>query len=1499
MAQTIKLKRSATAGNAPSTSDLALGEVALNTNDGKLYIKTTEGSLDSIIQVGSSTDSYSKIRKSVTQSFAVKVVSKTTDHVWHGAGSSLGYHINGIEAPHLHLVPGNTYKFDQSHSSNSGHPLRFYYDAAKTTAYSAGITTSGTPGSSGAFTQIIPTDTTPVTLHYACTNHGFMGGRADFGTRNFTGFNTADLVEGTNLYHTTARSRASISVTDSGGDGSLSYNSSSGVITYTGPSASEVRAHISAGTGVAFSGGAVSIGQAVATTSNVTFNDVHADGNVQIDGNTVITGNLTVNGTQTILNTATLDVEDLNITVGKLATTSTAANGAGLTFGAWSSGTIPTFVWNHSAQTFVANYAINANTIGNATTATTLQSARNISGVAFNGSADIQLSTNGITEHSSNLYFTTARADARIAAAELSDLSNVSTTGPNNGEVLKYNGTAWAPAADNAGGGSTNGFQTISISGQSDVVADSTTDTLTLVGGTGITLTTAAGSDTVTITGTSAGANAFGNVAVSGQTTVAADSTNDTLTLVGGTNMTITTNASGDTVTFVAASGGGGAEAADAILIEHQYTATNNQTSFSGNDDNSVSLAYTANALQVFLNGVLLDNGIDYTASNGTTVVLAEGATTSDFLQIIAFKKKIGDGNVSVSAFSGNGSTVAFTLATDPGNENNTRVYIDGVYQSKANYAVSGTTLTFSTAPPNGTAIEVEMGGRVVTLDTTASIELPDNVKLKAGTGNDLEVFHDGSNSFIKDVGTGNLQLSSNNQVDIRKGTAENMATFVVDGAVTLFHDNSAKIATSATGVTVTGAVAATTFSGDLSGTINTATTAATQSASNNSTKVATTAYVDVAIAALGDSAPSTLNTLNELAAALGDDANYAATTATALGLRVVKTGANGAALLPTGTTAQRPTAAAGQLRYNSELNKFEGYSDAWGEIGGGGSSAFATDSFTANGSTTAFALTQTISSEDNLLVFIEGVFQQQDAYSIATASGTTTLTFSSAPANTHSIIIYSVAGAISGTNLTVDSMTGDASDTTLTLSFAPVNENNTQVYIDGVYQNKTTYSTSGTTLTFSEAPPTGALVECMTMNQTDINVPVDNTITTAKLVANAVTQAKIADDAVGTNQLASGLTLGGTTIATNLDISGDIDVDGTTNLDVVDIDGAVNMATTLLVAGDVSVGGTSTNPTGQNVAGAAIDATGEGNFSVNGAAALRVNRKTSNGDIVDVMVEGATIGTIGGAANDLTIFSKTSGHNGLRFHVDGILPTDNAGAIIDNDCSLGISSHRFKDLWVAGVANVQQVRLKLGSASTGGLFQEKDLIGSGSSTDTALFAESGRAIKFMVNGSATPSATIASTGAVTIPGTLHSPGHIIQTVYAQNSTTVTPSQTFDDYITIVQLNITPKFSNSKILITGIAAVNLHTGNYATIHARIYRDSTLAKQYLYWGYEGNAGTHRILNEPLHYLDSPTTTSALTYYVKITNHSGSTKSGTYNGKGNQYNASTISLQEIAQ
>ena len=88
---------------------------------------------------------------------------------------------------------------------------------------------------------------------------------------------TDDLVEGlTNLYYTDTKARGAFTVTDAGGDGSLTYSAVSGEFTYTGPSATEVRAHFSAGTGVDITNGVISIGQAVGTSDSVTFNDVTA-----------------------------------------------------------------------------------------------------------------------------------------------------------------------------------------------------------------------------------------------------------------------------------------------------------------------------------------------------------------------------------------------------------------------------------------------------------------------------------------------------------------------------------------------------------------------------------------------------------------------------------------------------------------------------------------------------------------------------------------------------------------------------------------------------------------------------------------------------------------------------------------------------------------------------------------------------------------------------------------------------------------------------------------------------------------------------------------------------------------------------------------------------------------------------------------------------------------------------------------------------------------------
>ena len=93
-----------------------------------------------------------------------------------------------------------------------------------------------------------------------------------------------------------------------------------------------------------------------------------------------------------------------------------------------------------------------------------------------------------------------------------------------------------------------------------------------------------------------------------------------------------------------------------------------------------------------------------------------------------------------------------------------------------------------------------------------------DGVKSKFGTGGDLQIFHDGSNSFINEVGTGDLTIKASNNLRILSATSENMAVFAADGAATIYHNNAAKLATTATGIDVTGTVTADglTTSGDL-----------------------------------------------------------------------------------------------------------------------------------------------------------------------------------------------------------------------------------------------------------------------------------------------------------------------------------------------------------------------------------------------------------------------------------------------------------------------------------------------------------------------------------------------------------------------------------------------------------------------------------------------------------------------------------------------------------
>ena len=101
----------------------------------------------------------------------------------------------------------------------------------------------------------------------------------------------------------------------------------------------------------------------------------------------------------------------------------------------------------------------------------------------------------------------------------------------------------------------------------------------------------------------------------------------------------------------------------------------------------------------------------------------------------------------------------------------------------------------------------------------TGDLAFGDNVLAKFGTSNDLQIFHDANNSIIKDVGTGDLVLGGDNVQITNAALSENQAVFTSNGAVTLYHNNNSKLATTSSGVNVTGTLSATTaISGPLSG---------------------------------------------------------------------------------------------------------------------------------------------------------------------------------------------------------------------------------------------------------------------------------------------------------------------------------------------------------------------------------------------------------------------------------------------------------------------------------------------------------------------------------------------------------------------------------------------------------------------------------------------------------------------------------------------------------
>ena len=113
----------------------------------------------------------------------------------------------------------------------------------------------------------------------------------------------------------------------------------------------------------------------------------------------------------------------------------------------------------------------------------------------------------------------------------------------------------------------------------------------------------------------------------------------------------------------------------------------------------------------------------------------------------------------------------------------------------------------------NGVAFETaaisSINPSFTSMTVSGNISLSDNNKIIFGAGNDLEIFHDGVNSYINDVGTGSLYIKGSSDMSLQSATGETYFNAIADGATTLYHNNASKVATTATGATVTGTVTA------------------------------------------------------------------------------------------------------------------------------------------------------------------------------------------------------------------------------------------------------------------------------------------------------------------------------------------------------------------------------------------------------------------------------------------------------------------------------------------------------------------------------------------------------------------------------------------------------------------------------------------------------------------------------------------------------------------
>ena len=204
------------------------------------------------------------------------------------------------------------------------------------------------------------------------------------------------------------------------------------------------------------------------------------------------------------------------------------------------------------------------------------------------------------------------------------------------------------------------------------------------------------------------------------------------------------------------------------------------------------------------------------------------------------------------------------------------------------------------------------------------------------------------------------------------------------------------------------------------------------------------------------------------------------------------------AIIVPKGTDAQRDalTAVSGMLRFNTTDNEFEGYDGTeWGAIGGssgGGTGEIVKKTF--NGGVSAYVLDDAIADIDNIQVFVDGVYQYPSNYTVSgnTVTFVTGSTPGSGTNNVHIVHNVTAPTLTEGAAMsTSTNLVGDGNTTSFALGGSPRSSEHMMVFLNGVYQEKTTYTLAGSNISFNTAPPNGYTIEVKyitgTLDLTDV----------------------------------------------------------------------------------------------------------------------------------------------------------------------------------------------------------------------------------------------------------------------------------------------------------------------------------------------------------------------------------------------------------------------------